>query len=298
MRHPFRGVGTALVTPFQNGGALDQKALRRLVQRQIRGKVDFLVPLGTTGEMATLDESEYFRVAEICLEEAGGELPIMVGAGSNNTARAVFLTRKLHQMGVNGTLQVVPYYNKPTQEGQYQHFREIAEAAPLPVIIYNIQGRTGVNMATSTLIRLAEIDNIVGVKEASGNFNQVLEVLQRRPKDFAVLSGDDIWTLPIVACGGDGVISVLSNLVPDRTKKLVDLTLAGKLEAARKLHNQLLDLIHALFIETNPIPVKAALNAMGLIDEEYRLPLAPMQADNRRRLLQVLKEAKVINKTS
>ncbi|MBI3940977.1 MAG: 4-hydroxy-tetrahydrodipicolinate synthase [Acidobacteria bacterium] len=294
MRHPFRGVGTALVTPFTQGGALDEKGLRRLLRRQIRRRVDFLVPLGTTGEAATLNETEYFRVVEICLEEAGSKLPVLVGAGSNNTARAVHLTRQLHRMGADGTLQVVPFYNKPTQEGQYRHFREIAEATPLPVIVYNIQGRTGVNMATPTLMRLAGIDNIVGVKEASGNFNQVLEVLQRRPAGFAVLSGDDLWTFPILACGGDGVISVLSNLAPDRMRKLMDASLSQKWDAARRMHNALLDLINALFIESNPIPVKTALAALGLIEEQFRLPLAPMQAENKERLLRVLKEMKIL----
>jgi 4-hydroxy-tetrahydrodipicolinate synthase len=221
-------------------------------------------------------------------------VPVLVGAGSNNTARAVYLTRRLQQMGASGTLQVVPFYSKPTQEGQYRHFREIAQATPLPVIVYNIQGRTGVNMATPTLMRLADVDNIVGVKEASGNFNQVLEVLQRRPPGVAVLSGDDVWTLPIIACGGDGVISVLSNLAPQRTKKLVDAALEGKLNLARRLHNQLLNLVNALFIETNPIPVKTALSVLGLMEEQFRLPLVPMQPDNRKRLLEVMREAGVL----
>ena len=292
MKHSFCGVGTALVTPFTASGAVDEAALRRLVRRQIRGGVDFLVPLGTTGEASTLDESEYFQVVAACLEEAG-QTPVVPGAGSNNTARAVYLTRELHRMGAAGTLQVVPPYSKPTQEGQYRHFRQIAEAAPIPMIIYNIQGRTGVNMTTSTLMRLAEIDNIVGVKEASGNFTQVLEVLQRRPRGFSVLSGDDIWTLPIVACGGDGVISVLSNVVPGKTKKMVDAALSGNLVLARRLHNEMMDLVNALFIETNPIPVKAALGELGLIEEHYRLPLVPMQPENRKRLLEVLKRTGV-----
>ncbi|MBI2822214.1 MAG: 4-hydroxy-tetrahydrodipicolinate synthase [Acidobacteria bacterium] len=291
MKNRFVGLGTALVTPFKAGGDLDEKNLRRLVRRQIRGKIDFLVPLGTTGEAHTLNEPEYFRVVEICLEEAAGRTPVLAGAGSNNTARAVTLVRQLQQMGVDGTLQVVPYYNKPTQEGQVRHFSEIAAAAPLPMVIYNIQGRTAVNMATATLMRLAAIDNVVAVKEASGNFTQVLDVLQQRPKGFAVLSGDDLWTLPIIACGGDGVISVLSNLVPGQTKRLVDAARSGRLAAARKLHSQLLDLVHALFMETNPIPVKTALSMLGLIEEQFRLPLVPMQAENRKRLLQVLREA-------
>lgn len=292
--HAFGGVGTALVTPFLASGGLDEAAMRRLVRRQIDAGIDFLVPLGTTGEAATLDEAEYFRLVEVCLEEAAGEVPFLVGAGSNNTSRAVYLTRRLHEMGVAGTLQVVPPYSKPTQEGQYQHFREIAAAAPLPVVIYNIQGRTGANMATATLMRLAEIENIVAVKEASGNFNQVLEVLQRRPAGFGVLSGDDLWTLPIVACGGEGVISVVSNLIPDRTRNMVDAALSGDLPLARRLHNETADLVNSLFMETNPIPVKAALSEMGLIQEQYRLPLVPMQPENRSRLMETLRRCRVL----
>ena len=283
-----------MVTPFGKNGALDEKALRRLVQFQIRGKVDFLVPLGTTGEASTLTESEYFRVVEICQEEAGGKVPLLVGAGSNNTAHSVHLTRRLHQMGVDGTLQVVPYYNKPTQDGQYRHFSEIAAAAPLAMIIYNIQGRTSVNMNTSTLMRLGEIPNVVGVKEASGNLNQIMEVLQQRPKTFAVLSGDDAWGFPVIACGGDGVISVASNIIPDQMKKMVALALVGKMDEARKIHYRLLEFFQGLFLETNPIPVKTALAAMGKIHEEFRLPLSSMQADNKKKLLEVLRRAKII----
>ena len=292
--HPFRGVGTALVTPFAASGNLDEAALRRLVRRQIDEGIDFLVPLGTTGEAATLEESEYFRLVEVCLDEASGKRPVLVGAGSNNTRRAVFLTRRLHEMGVAGTLQVVPPYSKPTQEGQYHHFREIAAAAPLPMVIYNIQGRTGVNMATSTLMRLAEIENIVAVKEASGNFNQVLEVLRHRPPGFGVLSGDDLWTLPIIACGGEGVISVVSNLTPGRTREMVAAALSGDLPLARRLHHEAVDLVNALFMETNPTPVKAALSEMGLIEEQYRLPLVPMQPENRRRLMETLRLCRVL----
>ncbi|HEY3128258.1 MAG TPA: 4-hydroxy-tetrahydrodipicolinate synthase [Acidobacteriota bacterium] len=294
MKQTFRGLGTALATPFGKGGALDEKALRRLLQFQIRGKVDFLVPLGTTGEASTLDESEYFRVVEICQEEAGGKVPLLVGAGSNNTAHSVHLTRRLHQMGVDGTLQVVPYYNKPTQDGQYRHFAEIAAAAPLAMIIYNIQGRTSVNMNTSTLMRLGEIPNVVGVKEASGNLNQIMEVLRRRPKTLAVLSGDDAWGFPVIACGGDGIISVASNIIPDQMKKMIALALTGRMDDARKIHYRLMEIFQGLFLETNPIPVKTALAAMGKIRDEFRLPLSPMQADNKKKLLDILRRAKII----
>lgn len=282
-------MGTALVTPFKKSGGLDEEALRRLVHFQIKAKVDFLVPLGTTGEATSLEEPEYFRVVEICMEESHQKLPLLVGAGSNNTAHSVSLTRELHRMGVQGTLQVVPYYNKPTPEGQYRHFRAIADAAPLPMVVYNIQSRTSVNMSTSTLMRLAKIDNIVGVKEASGNLPQMLEVLHRRPAGFSVLSGDDLYTLSLIACGGDGVISVLSNIAPADVRKMVQLALSGKFDSARKLQGQYLDLIQDLFVETNPIPVKTALAAMGMIEEHFRLPLASMQSENKARLLQNLK---------
>jgi len=289
MDHPFRGLGTALVTPFKKGGGVDEQALRELIRFQIKAKVDFLVPLGTTGEATTLEDAEYFRVVEICLEEAHGKLPLLVGAGSNSTAHSIHLTRELHRMGVQGTLQVVPYYNKPTPEGQYRHFREIAGAAPIPMVVYNIQSRTALNMNTSTLMRLAKTDNIVGVKEASGNLAQMLEVLHQRPNGFTVLSGDDMYTLALIACGGDGVISVLSNIAPADMRKMVQLALSGKIDGARKLQDHYLELIHDLFIETNPIPVKTALAAMGMIEEHFRLPLTGMQSENKAKLVQTLK---------
>ncbi len=287
----LRGCGTALVTPFRNDGALDETALRRLVRFQVQEGIHFLVPCGTTGESPTLTHQEHLRVVEITLEEtrsARRPVPVFAGAGGNNTAKIASLIRELETMGVDGILSVSPYYNKPTQEGIYQHFRALSDSTRLPIIVYNVPGRTGSNIETATLARLAALPNIVGVKEASGNITQMAEVVQAVPEGFAVLSGDDAITLPLMALGGVGVISVASNEIPGWMVKLTSLCLAGDFAAARQLNRRLLPLMQANFIESNPIPVKAALAMMALIEENYRLPLAPMKPETRARLEKIL----------
>ena len=287
----LKGCGTALVTPFRGDGALDEGSLRRLVRFQVQEGIDFLVPCGTTGESPTLTHEEHLRVVEITLEEsrAGGRaVPVFPGAGGNNTAKIAALIRELEAMGVDGIVSVSPYYNKPTQEGIYQHYRALNEATRLPLIVYNVPGRTGSNIEPATQARLAALPNIVGVKEASGNISQMAEVLQTVPEGFAVLSGDDAVTLPLMALGGVGVISVASNEVPGEMARLTAKCLAGYFSAGRQLNRRLLPLMQANFIESNPIPVKAALAMMGLIEERYRLPLVPMKPENRARLEKVL----------
>ena len=284
----LRGCGTALVTPFQSDGKLDEAALRRLVQRQLEGGIDFLVPCGTTGESPVLTAEEHLRVVEIALEEARGRVPVVAGAGGNNTQRVCEQVRQLERLGVDAILSVSPYYNKPTQEGIYQHYRAIADSTPLPIVVYNVPGRTGSNIEPATLGRLAGIPNILGVKEASGNVPQIEEIIRRIPKPFKVFSGDDSITLPILALGGCGVVSVVSNVVPQEMTEMVSLCNRGEFEAARRIHYRLLPLMQVLFIESSPIPVKAALVALGLIQPVYRLPLVPMTPDNRDKLERVL----------
>lgn len=287
----LKGCGTALVTPFRSDGALDEAALRRLVRFQVQEGIDFLVPCGTTGESPTLTHEEHLQVVQITLEEARAAkrpVPVFAGAGGNNTAKVASLIRELEAMGVDGILSVSPYYNKPTQEGIYQHYRALSEATRLPIVVYNVPGRTGSNIETATLGRLAALPNIVGVKEASGNITQMAEVIHAVPEGFAVLSGDDAVTVPLMALGGRGVVSVASNEVPAEMSRLTALCLAGDFAAARQLNRRLLPLMQANFIESNPIPVKAALAMMGLIEEKYRLPLAPMKPENRTRLEKVL----------
>ena len=263
--------------------------MRRLVQRQIRSGIDFLVPCGTTGESPTLTRAEHLRVIEITLEEAKGKVPVVGGAGGYNTAEVIELARELQHMGVDGILSVTPYYNKATQEGLYQHYKAIAEAVPLPIIVYNVQGRTGVNVETATLKRLAEIDNIVGVKEASGNIGQMASVCHNMPERFDVLSGDDAVTIPLVALGGRGLISVVSNEIPAEMTKLVQLAMAGDFAGARALQRTWLPLMEVNFVESNPIPVKAAMAMMGLLEPVYRLPMVPPLPQNQARIEAVLK---------
>ena len=287
----LKGCGTALVTPFRSDGALDEDSLRRVVRFQVQEGIDFLVPCGTTGESPTLTHEEHLRVVEITLEEsrAGGRaVPVFAGAGGNNTAKIASLIRELEAMGVEGIVSVSPYYNKPTQEGIYQHYRALNDATRLPIIVYNVPGRTGSNIETATQARLAGLPHMVGVKEASGNITQMAEVVQAVPEGFAVLSGDDAVTLPLMALGGVGVISVASNEVPSEMARLTSLCLAGDYSGARQLNRRLLPLMQANFIESNPIPVKAALAMMGLLEERYRLPLVPMKPENRARLEKVL----------
>ena len=270
----FTGCGTALVTPFRRDLSLDEETLRRLVRRQIDAGINFLVPCGTTGESPTLTSAEQRRVVEITIEEARPrKLPVVAGAGGNNTAHVIEMAREWETLGATGILSVAPYYNKPTQEGLYQHYKAIANAISLPIILYNIPGRTGVNIEPATIARLAEIDNIVGVKEASGNISQMAVVLDMVPSRFLVLSGDDAITLPLMALGGKGLISVSSNEIPAEMTRIVQLALANDFAAAREVHRRYSKLMDANFIETNPGPVKAAMALMGLLEPVFRLPL-------------------------
>lgn len=290
MRTPFTGVGTALVTPFTKTGALDEAGVRRLGRRQIDAGVHFLCPCGTTGESPTLTDAERTRIVEILVDEAKGAVPVLVGAGGNNTAEIIHQVDAMRRVGANGLLSVTPYYNKPTQEGLYQHYRAIAESTPLPIIVYNVPGRTGVNVDVATLARLAQIPNIIGVKEASGNVTQMCEICRALPNDFIVLSGDDALTLPLMAVGGRGIISVASNEIPSEMTELVEAAERGDFAAARAIHARILPLMLGNFIESNPIPVKAAMAAMGLLDEHYRLPMCSPKADSRQKIANVLKD--------
>lgn len=283
----FMGCGTALVTPFQHDQSLDEGTLRRLVRRQVDGGVHFLVPCGTTGESPTLTHQEHLRVVEITLEEAGGA-PVLAGAGGYNTAEVIAMARELETMGVDGLLSVTPYYNKPTQEGLYQHYRAIAAATRLPIVLYNVPGRCGTNLEPATVARLAKMDNIVGIKEASGNISQMAALMNAVPEEFVVLSGDDALTLPLFALGGRGVISVASNEVPAEMARLCTLGLKEDIAAAREIHRRLLPLMEINFVESNPIPVKAALGLMGLLEPVWRLPMVPPKAENLARIHGVL----------
>ncbi len=284
----IRGCGTALVTPFRKDGSLDLDALRRLVQFQLRAGIDFLVPCGTTGETPTLEHAEYLAVVRTVVQEVAGKVPVIAGVGGNNTRKVIDLAAEVRGLGVQGILSVAPYYNKPTQEGLYQHFQAIAESTDLPIIVYNVPARTSSNIEPPTVARLSKIPNIIGIKEASGSIVQQMEVLAAVEPGFRVLSGDDSFTFPLMALGGVGIISVVSNEIPGEMTRLAHLLLEGKLEAARKLHFRLLPLMQVNFIETNPIPVKAALAMMGMIEEVYRLPMVPMKPENRAKLEKVL----------
>jgi 4-hydroxy-tetrahydrodipicolinate synthase len=291
----FTGCGTALITPFQRDLSLDEGALRRLVRRQIEAGVDFLVPCGTTGESPTLTHEEQNRVVEITVEEAAGKTPVVAGAGGNNTAHVIETAREFAARGANGILSVAPYYNKPTQEGLYQHYKAIAAAVPLPIILYNIPGRTSVNIEPSTLARLAQIDNIVGVKEATGNISGMAVVCASVPKDFAVLSGDDAITLPLMALGGHGVISVAGNEIPAEMTQITKLANSNDFAAARALHDRWFPLMEINFVETNPIPVKSALALMGLCEPTFRLPMVPPKPENLSKIRSVLESAGLLN---
>jgi 4-hydroxy-tetrahydrodipicolinate synthase len=286
----IRGCGTALATPFSEDGTLDVDALRGLVEFQLSEGIDFLVPCGTTGEAPTLEHEEYLGVVRVVTQEAKGKVPVIAGAGGNNTKKICSLVQDLQSLGVQGILSVAPYYNKPTQEGLYQHFKTIADSTDLPVILYNVPSRTSSNILPETVARLAEISNIIGIKEASGSITQQMDVLRMVPPNFRVLSGDDAFTFPLMALGGAGVISVVSNEIPRQMTNLAHLMLEGKYEEARKLNASLLPLMQANFIETNPIPVKAALAMMGKIKEVYRLPMCAMKPENRAKLEKVLAE--------
>jgi 4-hydroxy-tetrahydrodipicolinate synthase len=287
----FTGCGTALVTPFRRDLSLDEATLRKLVRRQIDAGINFLVPCGTTGENPTLSRAEHLRVAEITIEEAKGRVPVLAGAGGYNTQEVIELAREVEQLGANGILSVTPYYNKPTQEGLYLHFKAIAAAVRIPIIVYSVQGRTGVNVEPATLARLAQIENIVGVKEASGNITQIANVIQQVPETFAVLSGDDAITLPLISLGGRGIISVVSNEIPAEMTALARLALTGDFAGARALQRKYLPLMEINFIESNPIPVKAAMGLMGLLEPVYRLPMCPPKAENLSKIEKVLEAA-------
>ena len=284
----FTGCGTALVTPFRPDGSLDEKTFRGLVRRQIDHGINFLVPCGTTGESPTLTHEEHMRVVDITLEEAKGKVPVLAGAGGYNTAEVIALGRELAAMGADGILSVAPYYNKPTQEGLFQHYRAIAAGVELPIIVYNVPGRTGVNIEPPTIARLSEIEYIAGVKEASGNISQMGAILNLVPETFIVLSGDDALTLPLAALGGRGIISVVSNEIPAEMTRLARLCNEGNFHAARKLHRQYLALMDVNFIESSPIPVKAAMGLMGLLDPIWRLPMVAPKPESLAKIKSVL----------
>jgi 4-hydroxy-tetrahydrodipicolinate synthase len=288
----MRGCATALVTPFKADGAIDDDGLRALVNRQIEGGVRLLVPCGTTGESATMTEAEDQTVIGITIEVARGRARVIAGAGSNSTAAAIEYSQRARDLGADAVLQVAPWYNKPTQEGLYAHFRAIAEAIPeMPIMLYNVPGRTSSNIAAQTVLRLArDCDNIVAVKEASGNLAQIMEILRARPANFCVLSGDDAVTLPLIALGAEGIVSVASNEIPDLMSRMTELALNGKWTEARALHYRLLPLMEINFIESSPGPVKAAMALMGLLEENFRLPLVPIQEKSRTLIREVIAE--------
>lgn len=288
----LRGTATALVTPFTSSGAIDEERLQALIEYQLAGSVRLLVPCGTTGESATMTEAEDQQVIKLTVDATRGRAHVIAGTGSNATASAIEWSTTARDLGVDAVLVVAPYYNKPTQEGLYVHFRAVAEAVRgLPVVIYNVPGRTGLNIAAATTLRLAhEVENIVGIKEASGDLAQIMAILRERPEHFRVMSGDDAVTLPLIALGAEGLISVASNEAPAFISQMVDLALAGNWQEARALHYRLLPLMEANFIESSPGPVKAALAMMGLIEENFRLPLVPVQAATRARLKALLLE--------
>ena len=288
MRTPFTGCGTALVTPFDSSGAVDEATVKRLARRQIEAGIHFLVPCGTTGETPTLSPAERRRVVELVVEEAAGKVPVLAGAGGYNTAEVVEAARAMLAAGANALLSVTPYYNKPTPEGLFRHYQAIAEATPLPIVVYNVPGRTGCNVTPKTLERLASIPTVAAVKESSGNINQISEVCRTVPSGFIVLSGDDAMTLPAMAVGARGLISVASNEAPAEMAQLVEAAEKGDYKDARERHQRLLPLLSANFLESNPIPVKAAMALMGLLEESFRLPMVPPKPETRERLAGVL----------
>jgi 4-hydroxy-tetrahydrodipicolinate synthase len=294
MRTPFSGLGTALITPFTRDGAVDEVAVRRLARRQLEAGVHFLSPCGTTGEAPTLSHREKLRIVELVVEEVAGRVPVLPGAGGYDTRDVIELTRDLEKVGATGILSVTPYYNKPTQEGLYQHYRAIAGSTALPIVLYNVPGRTGVNLEAKTVARLAAIPNIVGVKEASANVVQMCEIYAACPPAFLLLGGDDPLTVAVMAIGGRGIVSVASNAAPAEMVQMVELCEKGDFAAARKLHAWLLPFILVNFVEANPIPVKAAMAAMGLIEEAYRLPLVSPSDDARDKIMRVLQDLKML----
>ncbi|MCL5673066.1 MAG: 4-hydroxy-tetrahydrodipicolinate synthase [Deltaproteobacteria bacterium] len=289
----FKGVYTAIVTPFKSN-KIDENSLEKLIEFQIKNGVSGIVACGSTGESATLSFKEHIRVIELAVKFASGRVKVIAGTGSNNTNEAVELVKEAEKLHIDGHLQITPYYNKPTQEGLYLHFKKIAEYAKLPIILYNVPTRTAVNILPETVLMLAKIDNIKGIKEASGSIEQVTAILRSAPEDFYLLSGDDAMTLPIIAIGGHGVISTVSNVAPKDMSLMADYCLKGDYKSARKLNFKLLPLIHAMFIETNPIPVKKALNIMGFIENEIRLPLSEPAGSTIEKINQALKDYGII----
>ena len=294
MRTRFTGVGTALITPFKRDGSVDEAAVRRLVKRQIEAAVHFVSPCGTTGEAPTLSQKEKIRIIELVVNEVAGRVPVLAGAGGYDTREVIELARELERVGVDGLLSVTPYYNKPTQEGLFQHYKAIAESTPLPIMLYNVPGRTGVNIDVKTVARLSELRNIVAVKEASGNVVQMSEIIAAVREDFMLLGGDDPLTVAVMAVGGRGIVSVASNAAPAEMVQIVELAEKGDFAGARRLHMWLLPFIQVNFIEANPTPIKAAMAAMGLIEETYRLPLVPPSPAARGKIMQVLQDLKLL----
>jgi len=284
----FKGSIVAIVTPFKDG-RIDEKALCELIEWHIPEGTNGIVPCGTTGESSTLDYEEHYRVIEITVKTANGRIPVIAGAGANSTDETIMITKKAKDMGADGALLVTPYYNKPTQEGLYQHYKKVAEAVEIPIVLYNVPSRTGVNLLPSTVARLAEIKNIIGIKEATGDMKQVSEIIRLCGDGFTVLSGDDFTTLALLALGGKGVISVSANVAPKDVSQMCKEWEDGKIEEARRLHFKLEPLNHAMFIETNPIPAKTALSMMGKIQEEFRLPLCSMSNMNKEKLKETLR---------
>lgn len=290
----FKGSMVALVTPFDAQGRFEEEVYRQLVEFQIENGTDGIIPCGTTGESATLDYEEHDRVIRVCIEQVNKRIPVIAGTGSNSTAEAIELSQHAKEMGADGVLLVSPYYNKPTQEGLYQHYKKLAETVALPQVLYNVPGRTGMNMEAQTTIRLAEFANIVAIKEASGSVTQASEIIAAAADKIDVLSGDDFLTLPLMACGATGVISVTANIAPRQVKAMVTAVNAGNWAEAKRLHLQLLDLHQAMFIESNPVPVKTSLELMGKLEAHVRLPLVPMQTASLAKLTAVLKKQGLI----
>jgi 4-hydroxy-tetrahydrodipicolinate synthase len=284
----FTGCGTAMVTPFKRDGSLDEAAVSRLAKRQVDAGIHFLVPCGTTGEVPTLTDEEQVRIVELVVAEAKGRVPVLAGAGGYNTHEVIEAGRRMKAAGADGLLSVTPYYNKPSPEGLYQHYTAIGQAVGLPIVVYNVPGRTGCNVDPATLVRLGSIPQVVGVKEASGNMTQIAEICGSVADDFIVLSGDDALTLPLMAIGGRGIISVASNEIPAEMSRMVELAEQGDFAGARALHKRLLPLLMVNFIESNPIPVKSAMASMGLLDEVYRLPMVPPRPASKQKIDAVL----------
>ena len=294
MRTPFTGIGTALVTPFTKDGSIDDAAVRRLVSRQIKAGIHFVSPCGTTGEAPTLSHSEKLRVVQLVVDETAGRVPVLAGAGGYDTREVIALAREVEDVGVDGILSVTPYYSKPTPEGLFQHYKAIAESTSLPIVLYNVPGRTGVNLDVATVVRLSALRNIVGVKESSCNVVQMSEILAAVREDFLLVSGDDPLAVAVMAIGGRGLISVASNAVPGEMVQIIELAEKGDFAAARRLHGWLLPFLLANFIEANPIPIKAAMAAMGLIEEAYRLPLVSPGSAARDKIMHVLQDLKLL----